>query len=107
MMIYLSVPLTPELDSDINQKEYESIRVLLTKHGYSIAYFGKENIKFYKYASVKYDIKNADGEKTSGIPITSYYNFSKKEFVIFLDVIQQLDDVEIKLNRCLRFMHSY
>jgi|ERR1019366_2447541 hypothetical protein len=106
-MIYLSVPLTAQLDCDINQKEYEAIRVLLNKHGYSIAYFGKESVKFYKFTSIKYDIKNDDGEKTSGIPITSYYNFLKKEFVIFLDAIQQLDDVEIKLSRCLRFMHSY
>jgi hypothetical protein len=108
-MIYLPIPKFADIDDDIDDmSEYNNIRTILNKHCYSIAYYGKDGINFYKITDAKYDIIKEDGEmrKEPMIPISSYYSFSRKEFVVFIDALNRLDDTERKLNNCLRFINK-
>lgn len=102
-MMYITLPPTT-IDNGIDLVEYNSIRTSLNKRGYGITYFGKDGVNFYRISSIKPD--KGDANKTI-IPITNFYSFSKKEFIIFLDVIERLEETEEKLSRYIRFAKTY
>lgn len=82
-MIHITLPRKARVDNKSNLKHFCEILSLLNRHGFSISYFSDKIISFYDSRNYK--------AIDSSVPITSFFKMSKKEFIIFLDVVKRLD----------------
>lgn len=96
-MIYVSLPKKFKIEN-LNQLEScNSVVELFKRHGLGIAYFGSEGVSFYDTS--KRIVENG----VESVPISSFYKMSKKEFLIFVNVVRRLDASERKANELIKF----
>ncbi len=94
-MMYINIPSRVRVDNISDIPSYEEIQGLLNKHGLGIARFNDTGVCFYdKTKCVK-----------SQVPITAMYSVSKKEFLLFLEIVRRLDASERKVLNLVKQMH--
>lgn len=93
-MMYITVPKKARVSCKHDLAGYKEIVSLFNKHGFGIADFNNEGVSFYS----KLDLKE------NSVPISSFYRMSKKEFVVFTEIIKRLDEAKHKLNSYANFV---
>lgn len=98
-MMYITVPTKARLlEGLFNIKDYNQTSSLLSRHGYKVSEFGKNVVAFYKAAELK--------KENNSVPMHSFYKMEKKDFSVFVEAIQKLDDMEKKMNNYIKFVNS-
>ena len=92
--MYITVPKKARVSCKHDLARYREIVSLFEKHGFGIADFNDEGVSFYS----KRDLKE------NSVPVSSFYKMSKKEFIVFTDVIKQLDAAKHRLNSYADFV---
>lgn len=96
-MIYVTLPKKFRVEN-LNQLEScNSIVELFKRHGLGIAYFGSEGVSFFDTS------KRVVEKGAELVPISSFFKMSKKEFLIFVDVVKRLDASERRANELIKF----
>jgi hypothetical protein len=95
-MMYITLPRKSRVDSKANLTSFYEVLTLFKRHGLGIAHFGSSHVAFYDNTHCK--------ENT--VPVSSYFNMTKKEFLIFVDIVNRLDKAEKKMTDCVKFVNT-
>jgi hypothetical protein len=90
------VPKKPRVSSKADIKFFNEILNLFAKHGFGIAHFSDEGVSFYD--------DRAYSEHS--VPVSSFYKMTKKEFLIFVDVLKRLEDQKKQNEEMVRFVNN-
>lgn len=79
--LHVSVPRKVRIDDMSRIVEYNEIQDLFNRNGFSIAHFSSRGVSFYDSSELV----------ERHVPIDNFFFMSKKEFVMFVSVLKQLD----------------
>lgn len=90
----VSIPKKMRVDTKSNLEDCNKIQELFNRHGFGISHFGPRGVVFY---DKKYRVKNS-------VPIDSIFNMNKKEFIIFVNIMNRLDESKKKMSEYIKFV---
>jgi hypothetical protein len=96
-MIYVSIPKKMRVENLAQLASCNDLIKLFSRHGFGIAYFGSEGVSFYDKSNRVVE----DGIES--VPITAFFKVSKKDFLIFAELVKRLDASQRRVNELIKF----